>query len=68
MQHIHSIDHWMAQEIRRRQIAEAAEHRRGQQRRERHVHPIRHAIGHTLIRMGNALDGDHPPLQPARPR
>jgi hypothetical protein len=68
MQHIHSIDHWLAQEIRRRQIAEAADHRRAQEARDRHGHPIRHAVGHALIRMGTALDGEHPPLQPARPR
>jgi hypothetical protein len=78
MQHIHSIDHWLAQEIRRRQIAEAAEHRRGQpatdghghpiRHADGHGHPIRHAVGHALIRMGTALDGEHPPLRPARPR
>ena len=59
-----------AQELRARQVAEAAEHRLGLTARAREPHSsFRRTIGRSLIRLGRALAAEpEPALQPARPR
>ncbi len=70
MNQIQEIALQLAIELRQRQIDEAAEHRRayaGIERRDRH--PVRRAIGRSLVRLGHALANEtEGTLQPARHR
>jgi hypothetical protein len=67
MDHFALIQLQLAAEHRQRQIREAAEHRRARVAASRRP-SIRHVVGQGLIRLGNALDTDEAPFQPARPR
>jgi hypothetical protein len=57
-----------AKRLRRRQIAEAVEHRRGQRPGPGRWHAIRHTLGVWLIRFGRVIDGDHGAIPASQPR
>jgi hypothetical protein len=54
--------------LRKRQIAEAAEHRQGVLGSGRRPLRIRRVVGHCLIRLGNTVAKDEFELRPAHPR
>jgi hypothetical protein len=58
---------WIANEIRRWQMAEAASARRARQSPAPRPQPIRRAIGRSIIRIGERVAAE-PSFRPARPR
>lgn len=58
---------WIANEIRRWQLAEAASARRARQTRRPQPQPIRRAIGRSIIRIGERVAAE-PSFRPARSR
>jgi hypothetical protein len=58
---------WIANEIRRWQMAEAASARRARPSPAPRPQPIRRAIGRSIIRIGERVAAE-PSFRPARPR
>jgi hypothetical protein len=69
--HAHEIQLRLVNEDRRRQIREAADHRRAGHAGGAPRHHLRHQLGRALIRLGRALAAEaerESVVSPARPR